>query len=158
MSSGTLQGGFWLLSGGAIFYASWTMDRLEKVGVQAFSAPGLLPGILGLFLMVLGGVMLVRDLRADRAGVGAGPEPIGWRRLAVPIVLCLGYAAGLVGRVPFWLASSIFVAAMIWTLQYRERRERGELRRLALVAPSIGLGTGVVVSLIFEQLFLIRLP
>ena len=156
MSSGVLQGGFWLLSGAAIFYASWSMDRLEKVGVQPFSAPGLLPGILGLFLMVLGGIMLVREVRSGRSGAAA--EPIEWRRVAVPIVLCLAYAAGLVGRVPFWLASWIFVAAMIWTLQYRERRQRGELRRLALAAPLIGLGTGVVVSLIFQQLFLIRLP
>lgn len=148
---------FWLLAGGAIFYASWTMDRLEKVGVQPYSAPGLLPGVLGLLIMAVGAVMLARALRS---GAAAGEEQgaIDWSRLFLPITLCLGYAGGLVGRAPFWLASALFVAAMIWTLQYRERREKGELARLAGVAAAIGLGAGVAVSLVFQQLFLIRLP
>ena len=28
------QGAFWILVGGAIFYASWTMDRLGNLGVK----------------------------------------------------------------------------------------------------------------------------
>jgi hypothetical protein len=152
---------FWVAVGGAIFYGSWTMDRLENVGVKPFSAPGLLPGILGVLVVLLGAVMLVRALRAGALGPRAtGTAPvIEWRRLFVPIALCLAYAGGLVGRgVPFWVASWLFVAAMIWTLQYRERREKRQLARLALVAAGIGLGAGVAVSVIFQEIFLIRLP
>jgi hypothetical protein len=155
--SGLAQAVFWLAAGGATLYASWTMDRLEKVGVQAYSAPGLLPGILGLLIMALGAAMLARALRAPR-GDALPAEPVAWRRLLPPVGLCLAYAGGLVGRVPFWLASWLFVATMIGLLQYRERREKGELARLALVAGSIGLGAALAVSLIFERLFLIRLP
>ena len=159
------QAVFWLAAGGAIFYGSWTMDRLANLGVQPFSAPGLLPGALGIFIIVLGVAMLVRALRAGalrgalQSRSAASRSAIDWRLMLPPTVLCMAYAAVLVGHgLPFWLASWIFVAAMICTLQFRERQERGELRRLALVALAIGAGAGIVVSLIFQELFLIRLP
>jgi hypothetical protein len=47
---------------------------------------------------------------------------------------------------------------MIWTLQYRERKQTGELRRLALVATTVGAGASIAISLVFQELFLIRLP
>ena len=155
------QAVFWLVAGGAIFYGSWTMDRLANLGVQPFSAPGLLPGALGVFIIVLGAAMLVRALRAG-ALQSRLPTPgnvMDWRRVLPPTALCVAYAAVLVGHgLPFWLASWIFVTAMIGMLQFHERREGGELRRLALVALAIGAGAGIVVSLIFQELFLIRLP
>ena len=151
MRSDRAQGAFWILVGGAIFYASWTMDRLASLGVKPFSAPGLLPGILGIFILVLGIGMVLRGRGGDEI------EPIAWRRLVLPIILCLGFAGGMVGRgVPFWLAAWMFVAVMIWTLQYRSRK--GELGRLAAIALAVGLGAAAAVSLIFQELFLIRLP
>jgi len=142
MRSDRAQGAFWILVGGAIFYASWTMDRLANVGVQPYSAPGLLPGILGVFIAVLGVGMLFR--RETATG-----EAIEWRRLVLPIALCLGFAAGMVGRgLPFWLAAWIFITVMICTLQ----------RRLAWQALVIGGAASVAISLVFQELFLIRLP
>jgi DMSO/TMAO reductase YedYZ heme-binding membrane subunit len=151
--SDAAQGLFWIALGGAIFYASWTMDRLATLGVKPFSAPGLLPGILGIFFVVLGLAMLLRG-RSQAQG-----EPIQWRRLLLPIALCLGFAAGMVGRgLPFWAAAWIFIAVMIWTLQYRERKALGQLVRLAGISLSVGAGASVAISLVFQELFLIRLP
>jgi hypothetical protein len=151
--SDAAQGLFWIALGGAIFYASWTMDRLASLGVKPFSAPGLLPGILGIFIALLGLAMLLRGRRQSSA------EAIEWRRLLLPIALCLGFAAGMVGRgIPFWLAAWIFIAVMIWTLQYRERKARGELGRLGMVAIVIGGFASTAISLVFQELFLIRLP
>lgn len=153
MKGDRIQGGFWVLVGGAVFTASWTMDRLASLGVQPFSAPGLLPGVLGVFIVLLGLAMLLR------AREGSPEEAIQWRRLLLPIALCLGFAGGMVGRgLPFWLAAWIFIAVMIWTLQYRERKAAGELRRLAAVSLSVGLGASAAISLVFQELFLIRLP
>ena len=151
MSSDRLQGLFWIALGGTIFYASWTMDRLGSLGVKPFSAPGLLPGALGVFIVVLGVAMLIRG-RAQ-----SGEEAIQWRRIALPLVLCLGFAGGMVGRgIPFWLAAWIFVAVMIFTLQYRERKDRPG--KLALVALSVAGAASIAISLVFQELFLIRLP
>ena len=152
MKSDRLQGAFWIALGVGIFYASWTMDRLGNLGVKPFSAPGLLPGVLGVFIVLLGIAMLLRA-RQEEA------ETIEWRRILVPLVLCLGFAAGMVGRgIPFWLAAWIFVAVMIWTLQYPDRKAKGEVPRLAAISVSIGLAASVAISLVFQELFLIRLP
>lgn len=151
MKSDFAQGIWWLVIGGAIFYASWTMDRLGSLGVKPFSAPGLLPGVLGVFIVVLGLAMLIRG------GTGSSEETIEWRRIVLPLALCLGFAGGMVGRgIPFWLAAWIFVAVMIFTLQYRERKHR--LGKLALVALTVGAIASVAISLVFQELFLIRLP
>jgi hypothetical protein len=160
LKSDLAQSVFWLAAGGWIFYASWTMDRLEKLGVQPFSAPGLLPGVLGVFILVLGLAMLVRSLRAGALSQPPGtPSRVEWRRIVLPLVLCIGFAGGLVGRgLPFWAAAWIFIAVMIWTLQYRERREKGNLGRLAFTAVLVGGAASIVISLIFQELFLIRLP
>lgn len=152
MKSARIQGAWWIALGLAIFYASWTMDRLANLGVKSFSAPGLLPGILGAFIVLLGIAMLLRARQEEG-------ETIEWRRILLPLALCLGFAAGMVGRgIAFWLAAWIFIAVMIWTLQYRERKAKGELPRLAAVSASIGLAASVAISLIFQELFLIRLP
>jgi hypothetical protein len=152
MTGDRAQGLFWIALGGAIFYASWTMDRLANLGVKPFSAPGLLPGILGVFIVLLGIAMVFRGKKHHA-------ELIEWRRILLPLALCLGFAGGMVGRgIPFWVAAWIFVAVMIWTLQYRDRQLKGELRRLAAISLSIGLGASVAIALIFQELFLIRLP
>jgi hypothetical protein len=150
MRSDTAQGLFWIAVGGAILYASWTMDRLANLGVPAYSAPGLLPGILGVFIAIFGAAMLAR--RGRQAG-----EPIEWRRIGLPLVLCLGFAAGMVGRgVPFWLAAWIFISVMIFALEYRSRQ--GALGRLAVLALSVGAAASIAISAVFQELFLIRLP
>ena len=152
MTGDRAQGLFWIALGGAIFYASWTMDRLASLGVKPFSAPGLLPGILGAFIVLLGIAMLLRGRQEET-------EPIQWRRILLPLALCLGFAGGMVGRgIPFWVAAWVFVAVMIWTLQYRDRKLKGNLRRLAALSLSIGLGASVAIALVFQELFLIRLP
>jgi putative tricarboxylic transport membrane protein len=62
----------------------------------------------------------------------------------------------MVGRLPFWLASAIFVFAFTAVFEWHEAPERRS-RRL-VEAAVIGLCTGVAVTLVFEKLFLLRLP
>lgn len=150
MNSARRQGLLWIVVGAAIFYFSWTMDRLANLGVQAYSAPGLLPGALGVFIAVLGLAMLAR-------GRQSGEERIEWRRIWLPLALCLAFAAGMVGRgLPFWLAAWIFVAVTIFALEYRERK--AALGKLAATAVAVGGAASILVSLVFQELFLIRLP
>ena len=48
----------------------------------------------------------------------------------------------------------------ILSLQYQQRKSAGEslnLRRLVTTA-AIGLGAGAVITLVFQEIFLVRLP
>lgn len=148
----------WTALGVAVLVGSWTMDRLEDQDVPPFAAPGLLPGLLGIVLVVMGGLLTVRSLRrrgdAPIASAGLlGPAP--GRALGV-IGLCVAFGGGLVGHgLPFWVAAALFVTAAILFL--RRGPERWAARNLAFAA-SVGLGAGLGVTVLFQQLFLVRLP
>jgi putative tricarboxylic transport membrane protein len=147
----------------AVIYGAWTMPRLEIRQIHPLSAPGLTPGLLGIAL-ALTSLMLIgkaatsgrttatREDEDDEANPGAG------FRLATAAVLCLVYALGLIGRMPFWLATTLFVTVAIAVFEWdRGGTHRERAVRLAW-AVFLGIATGVAVSYIFRDLFLVRLP
>ncbi len=149
----------WIVFGAAVFYGAWTMDRLTALHINPYTAPGLVPGALGVGLVVLGGVLLLRAVRAGDAAREAAAAPLLTPRLLLAVALCLAYGLGLVGRgLPFWLTTLIFVFAGILAFQWPERRARGELVRGALVALLCAAGTAAGVTLVFQEIFLVRLP
>lgn len=160
-----LKGGAgWMVFGLAILLGAWRMDRFEAMGATLYTAPGLVPGLFGLALMLLGAALSWRGwrARAERADTdpdaapaadGHAAEPLLNRRILLMLALTLAYAAGMVGRVPFAPATALFVAAFCWF--YAE--EAPALRRLA-AALLAGVLTAAIVVLVFEQVFLVRLP
>jgi hypothetical protein len=140
----------WIALGAAIVYASWTMDRLERFGATFYTAPGLVPGLLGLVLLLLGLVLAARALR--QGALRSGRElRLAWGNTPLVLALCLGYAAGLVGRVPFWVATFVFVTAFVALFEYPSRRHMA-------MAPVYGGVTAALITALFESVFLVRLP
>ena len=145
-------GAAWMVFGLAILIGAWRMDRFEAMGATLYTAPGLVPGVYGLLLIVLGGVLVWRGRRRAHPAAAA-PGPMFNRRIAWTLVLTLAYAAVLVGRMPFTLATVLFVGA--FTFMFADGGPAW--RRLALAASS-GVLTAVAIVLVFERLFLVRLP
>ncbi len=155
----------WTLLGIAILVGSLTMDRLERQDVNPYTVPGLLPGLLGIVMTLLGGVLM---LRSWRRGALAQPAPAVTalqreerRRFWLVIGLCLGYGVVLVGHgIPFWLASSIYVTGSILILQRlsRDQQERRLGTRAWIKALVIGVAASVITQLVFQELFLVRMP
>ena len=155
----------WIVLGAAVLVGSITMDRLEQQNINPVTVPGLLPGLLGIAMILLGSVLGVRSLRRgalhQQGGVRSAEEREQARRVWTAIALCCGYGIVLVGHgIPFWLASTIYVTASILVFQRlsrdpEERRLGGKAWAKALV---IGAVSSVVTWLVFEMLFLVRLP
>lgn len=158
--SDLVSGGMWVVIGAAISIGSWRMDRLANQGVPGFAAPGLVPGILGVLIIVTALMIVVRSLkRGALAGGGFGAGRITPGLAAVTLVLCLGFAGGLVGHgLPFPAAAFIYLFLHIFILQYPERQAAGQVGRGALVAGVIALVAAGVISFVFQVLFLVRLP
>lgn len=134
-------------------------DRLQQI----YTAPALVPTLHGTIIAVLSIWLGVRALRrgALRQPVGntlAAREGYSNTRLAISALLCLVYAAGLIGRLPFWVATTLFVAAFILLFEWRSGATPRQLVRGVAQAAAIGAGTGIAVTLVFEKLFLVRLP
>ena len=149
----------------ATVVASLDMPRFEELNINPYTIPGLVPGALGVVTLILGSALFVRAARAGgwrlmerAAGRRWWWSAPGTRTLALAIVLCLGYAAGLVSRVPFWLATLLFVAAFVAAFVWRLARTHTErLRRLAF-AGVFGAVVSAAVTLAFQEIFLVRLP
>lgn len=159
--SDLVSGGIWAAIGIVIAAGSWNMDRLDKQGVPGFAAPGLVPGILGVLITLAALAIVLRSLqRGALAGAEPGtPPPARGGRTLLALLLCLGFAGGLVGHgLPFWLAASAYLFLHIFLLQLPERRAAGQVRRGFLVAAAIGICAGVAIALIFQYVFLVRLP
>lgn len=146
------------LLGLAAVWASLEMPRFEERNINPYTVPGLVPGVLGAIILVLGAVLLVRATvaggwRLGGTGLAGGP---GMRRLVLSLILCLGYAAGLVGRIPFPLATFLFVAIFVLLLEWPDSRGR----RIARVAIALIYGAAIsaAVTFVFQEIFLVRLP
>jgi putative tricarboxylic transport membrane protein len=130
---------------------------VEQSGT-GLTAPGIVPGFHGTVIALLSIRLALRaarrgGLRVGGAGGGAGQD-LG--RLFTATMLGVLYAGVLVGRLPFWLASALFVFAFTATFEW-PRGPQGRTRWL-LEAAAIALGTGWAVVLVFEKLFFVRLP
>ena len=79
-------------------------------------------------------------------------------RVAAAMALILVYSLGLVGWLPFWLATAVFVTAFIVCFEYLLEAPRPSLGRTLAWALGVGLFAGIAVVLVFERGFLVRLP
>ena len=154
---------FWIVLGAAIAIGSWNMDRLKNQDVNPYTVPGLLPFFLGLAIAFFGLLMLWRSWRQGALAAGAqfmpAMTPSDRNRLFLILALCLGFGMGLVGHgLPFWLAAAVFVAATITILQWTQRKQANEVKRGVIVAIVIGVCAGVIITLVFQEFFLVRLP
>jgi hypothetical protein len=155
----------WIAFGSAVLVGSLTMERLEQQNINPVTAPGLLPGLLGLAMILLGAIVAVRSWRR---GAFSTPLPPATprqreerRRVAIAVALCCGYGIVLVGHgIPFWLASTLYVTASILVFQRiaSDPAERRLTARACIQALVIGAAASVITWLVFEKVFLVRLP
>lgn len=155
----------WVVLGVIVVLASLRMDRLEDQHINPLTVPGLVPGLLGVGMIIVGAIMGLRSvqrgaLHEARAGRTAEQRE---RRLRVvtATLLCCGYSVVLIGRgLPFWLVSAAYVTGSILLFDRisSDPANRRISARTAGKALLIGILASVVVWLVFERLFLVRLP
>ena len=153
---------FFLL-GTAIVGVSLGMPTYLDQQGEIFKAPGLVPGLHGSVIVLLSLWLGFRAVRGGALRQGANParplrEGYSNSRLALAALLCVGFAAGLVGRVPFPVAAAIFVFCFTTLFEWRAGLSAGLRLRGLAIALSLGIGTGIAVTLVFEEIFLVRLP
>jgi putative tricarboxylic transport membrane protein len=146
--------------------AAWLAFRMPTYTEQRgeiYTAPGLVPGFYGIVMAGLSiwlGIRAIRQgaLRAQPAAAHDPGKRGGDIRLALAGSLGLAFVVGLIGRVPFWLASAIFVT--LFTAVFEWRAGQAWLLRARRIGEAIiiGLATGAAVTLIFEKVFYVRLP
>ena len=157
--SDLIGGAGWVVFGLAIVIGSVRMERFESMGAELYTMPGFVPGMIGGLVALLGLVLMLRGWarrsKETAIAVDAEPvEPLLNRRIVMTMLLSLVYAGLLIGRAPFWLVTALFVAAFVAIFMPAEATPA----RRAAVAVLAGVLTSAVVTLLFQQVFLVRLP
>ena len=156
--SDLLGGAGWMGFGLLIVIEALRMDRFTAMGATLYTMPGFVPGMIGGLIMLLGAVLALRGWRRKAAeAVTADTQPQGPvvnRRVGLTLALSLLYAGALLGRAPFWLVTAMFVAAFVWVFA----PEGQPAPRRALSAAVAGVLTSAIVTVVFQYIFLVRLP
>jgi hypothetical protein len=151
--------------GTATAWLAWRMPTYVEQKGEIYTAPGLVPGFYGVIMMLISVWLAIRAVQQgalQRQPTPAAPVPRtdtgASRRLALVTALGLVYVWGLIGRVPFWLASAIFVAAFTIVFEWQVNAPAMQRLRKIAEAAALGLVTGVAITLVFEKVFYVRLP
>jgi putative tricarboxylic transport membrane protein len=138
---------------------------MESLGGNLLSAPGIVPALLAVVLIIFGGILVIRSVRAGGHRLGLSlartrqvlSRP-GNQRLLLTGALTIGYAGVLVGRIPYELATGLFVFTFVVLFEWKRGLPAARyVRLLAMAAILAGVTTGLV-SWAFERLFLVTLP
>ena len=153
----------WVAFGLFVAIYAWRMDRLENLSINKYEVPGLVPFLLGSAIVLLGLGLAVRSIRRGAlAGAGAPRSGAPGARvyMAMVIVAMLAYSVVMVGHgIPFWLATLLFVAGFIFFFDRERQRALGRgTGRQVLLALVYGAATSALVTLVFQNLFYVRLP
>lgn len=149
----------------AVLTESYGMPRLEERNINPWTAPGIVPGMLATIIAILGAVLALRSLAGGALRVRAVQPPeeaaearASLARLFLCGALCFIYAVLLVGRIPFSLATGLFVFSFIAAFEWRENDASAHRFRNLAIAAAIAVATALVIPFLFERLFLVRLP
>jgi hypothetical protein len=141
------------------------MPRLEEKGINPYTAPGVVPGILGVIILFLSLIMFIRTIRqADylprfqKGNVKALLKDEGTVRLLISLALCLLYALVLVGHIPYILATFLFTRGFILLFDLKFDKEEGSKRKIIIFAVIQAIISSAVISVTFQYLFLVDLP
>ena len=148
-----------------ILFESWRMPRLEHLKVHPLSVPGLVPAFLGTVIFIFAVILVVRSIRAAGHHVGVSRESLrhvlsqpGNQRLLLTAIISIGYAGFLIGSIPYWLATGLFVFVFVAVFEWRRGLTRREYVRLGLAAGILAVVTSAVVTWAFQAVFLVTLP
>ncbi len=178
LSADRIDGLIWVAFGIAVVHGAWAMDRLQSLGIPLATAPGVVPGLLGIAFIIFGSILLVRHepgagdvpeppipasadatAAADAVAATAHGDEFDWRRVALSWLLCVTYGGVLLGRgLPYWALTAGFLFLHILLLDETDRVPASPTVRRLVIAALVSPTVATVVMLTFERIFLVRLP
>ena len=156
-----LNAGVFGVLGAVILVASWRMDRLTDRGIDAWSVPGLTPGVIGALMVVMALALAWQAMRAPQAPVldaepaGPGSTP----RTLAAIVMCVLFAGITLGHgLPFVVEGAVFIFVFTALFSWREWHAERRIGRGLAQTLAVAVLASAFISWLFESVFLVRLP
>lgn len=151
---------FLAILGIAMLVGGVQMDRLEIRQIHPASIPGLVPIILGSFMIICSGFLFKSSFsnNNEQSKTQTGDGKNSTARLVITTAICLFFALILVGRVPFIISCSLFISAFGVIFSWSHNASNASKIKTIIISIVIGVIAGVSISLLFQYGFLVRLP
>jgi hypothetical protein len=148
-----------------IIVLSITMPRMEELGANPYSAPGIVPGFLGVVIFLLSLILLIRSIRQQGyqlkltgGRLQAFFREESPRRVLLTVVISIIYGGFLLGKTPYLLATFFYILIFVTIFEYRfDQPWRAQQKTLAFALVQAVLVAGAVAA-VFRYLFLVKLP
>ena len=149
-----------------VIVMSYEMPRLERRGIDPFSAPGVVPGMIGIVLLCLALILFVRSIRHggyrffqnetnksdENKHQGAG------FRVMMTLAISLIYAIGFLGRFDYSLCTALYIFTFICLFEFKSGIALRSQKRMFLFAVIQAVIASLLISIVFQKLFLVDLP
>lgn len=149
----------------AALVQSIQMPRLEHRNINPYTAPGIVPGLLATIIGLLALVLLARSvahggfrLGVNKNSLGAWIRSDGIRRIGLTILLSVTYSLVLIGRVHYVIATIVYIFLFIVVFEWRWGESFAAQRRTLIIASIQAVIAAVAIAVLFQYLFLVRLP
>lgn len=133
-------------------------------GSDLHSAPGVVPILLGSIITILCFIMLIRSIVRARGQLGISPSSFGafvkdtaTIRIASTIAFCLSYVF-LMGRLPFPVLTFLFIFGFIIFFELDLKVNVTRQTKILVKAAIVAVCSSAAITLLFEQIFFVRLP
>lgn len=143
---------------------SYTMPRLERRGIDPFSAPGVVPGMIGAVLLCLALILFIRSIRQGgyrifQKETGDHVEHQGAAtRVLLTFFISLVYAIGFLGRLDYSISTALYIFTFICLFEFDAGKTVLSQKRMILFAIIQAVVASVLITLVFQKLFLVDIP
>ena len=155
---------FLVIFGLAIFLISIRMPTFRNLGANPYSAPGIVPAILGVIISIFGMILFFRSVARKGYKIHYSlsgikkiiiKQPI--QRLLIALFLSISYIF-LLGKVDYFLLSGAYIFVFILAYELNIKKSIIQQNKTIIFALAEAVLIGGSIALVFRYLFLIRLP
>ena len=148
---------FLFLLGLIVFIISIRMPTFRELGANPYSAPGIVPMILGVIIAIMGAILFARSVIRKGYKISLSFQGLklffknnSIKRLLIALFLSVFYVI-LLGKINYFLLTAIYIFLFVWSFELKTKKTLFfALLEAVLIAACI--------SYVFRYLFLVTLP
>ncbi|RLC38901.1 MAG: hypothetical protein DRH33_03765 [Candidatus Nealsonbacteria bacterium] len=148
---------FLFLLGLIVFIISIRMPTFRELGANPYSAPGIVPMILGVIIVIMGAILFTRSVISKGYKISLSFQGLklffknnSIKRLFIALFLSVFYVI-LLGKINYFLLTTLYIFLFVWSFELKTKKTLFfALLEAVLIAACI--------SYVFRYLFLVTLP
>lgn len=155
---------FLFLFGLIIFILSIKMPTFRELGANPYSAPGIVPGIMGFILSFMGAILFIRSVIRKGYKIKLSSQSIkiffkndAIKRLLIALFLSVFYVI-LLGNINYFLLTGMYIFIFVFAFEFKTKKNIFSQWKTLLFALLEAVLIAASISYVFRYLFLVRLP